>query len=167
MEPPKGPIDIQRQLAPLSWMISSKNLTIGVICSKSIIPSYSHLSWHVKVCFNIWKCHLWMIIMSLNVPMKFRLKSGDYINLPIMFLSLGDFVPPSVATSIVSISSANGSRNTNVNRATKSGGTIEGGGVREITNMRCPLLAFNPIVEFFCELQRNYQRVRIEKLQSL
>ncbi len=76
-------------------------------------------------------------------------------------------MPPNVATSIASISSTSGSGNTNVNEATKSGGTIEGGGVRAITNMRCPLLAFNPIVEFFCELQQNYQRVRIEKLQSL
>jgi len=29
-----------------------------------------------------------MTIMSLSVPMKFRLRSGGYIGLPIMFLSL-------------------------------------------------------------------------------
>jgi hypothetical protein len=76
-------------------------------------------------------------------------------------------VPLSVATSIASISSTSGSGNTNVNGTTKSGGTTKGGGVGAIINMRCPLLAFNPIVEFFCELQRNYQKVRIKKLQSL
>jgi hypothetical protein len=29
------------------------------------------------------------------------------------------------------------------------------------------LLAFNLVVEFFCELRQNYQGVRIEKLWSL
>ncbi len=37
MEPPKGAIDIQGRLAPLSCMISSKNLTTDVICNKCII----------------------------------------------------------------------------------------------------------------------------------
>jgi hypothetical protein len=93
MEPPKGLVNIQKWLTPLSWMISSRSLTIGVICNKCIIPNYSHLSWHGKVCFNIWKSHLWMTIMNSNVPMKFRLKSGGYIGLPIMFLSLQELWP--------------------------------------------------------------------------
>jgi hypothetical protein len=88
MEPLKGHVDIQGRLAPLSWMISSKSLIVGVICNKYVIPNCSHLSWHGRVCFNIWKGHLWMTIMNSNVPMKFRLKSGGYIGLPIMFLSL-------------------------------------------------------------------------------
>jgi hypothetical protein len=44
---------------------------------------------------------------------------------------------------------------------------LGGGGARESINMQGPLLAFNPIVEFFCGLWWNYQRVRIEKLRSL
>jgi hypothetical protein len=31
----------------------------------------------------------WMTTMNLNMPMKLRLRSGDYIDRPIMFLSLG------------------------------------------------------------------------------
>jgi hypothetical protein len=34
-----------------------------------------------------------MIIMSLGVPMKFRLRSGGYIGLPIIFLSLRELWP--------------------------------------------------------------------------
>jgi len=34
-----------------------------------------------------------MIIMNLGVPVIFKLKSGIYINLPIMFLSLGELRP--------------------------------------------------------------------------
>jgi hypothetical protein len=89
-------VDIQGQLAPLSWVISSNSLIVGVICSKCVIPDYSHLSWHGKVCFNIWRGYLWMTIMNLNVPMKFKLRSGSYIGLPIMFLSLGELLPQAV-----------------------------------------------------------------------
>jgi hypothetical protein len=85
MEPPKGPIIIWGRLATLSCMISSKNLTASVICNKCVIPNYSHLSWHGKVYFNIWRGHLWMIIMSSCVTMRFELKIGHYIGLPIMF----------------------------------------------------------------------------------
>jgi hypothetical protein len=46
MEPLKGPIDIQGQLAPSSWMIYSKSLTNGVTCNRYVIPIYSHLSWY-------------------------------------------------------------------------------------------------------------------------
>jgi hypothetical protein len=70
-------------------MISSMNLIAGVICGKCVIPSCSHPLWHGRVYFNIWKGHLRMTIMNLGVPMRFRLKSGGYIGLPIMFLSLG------------------------------------------------------------------------------
>jgi hypothetical protein len=96
MEPPKGPINIQGQLAPLSWMISSKSLIVGVICSKCVIPNCSHPSWHGKVCFNIWKGYLWMTIMNLDVPIRFKLRSGGYIGLPIMFLSLRELLPQAV-----------------------------------------------------------------------
>ncbi len=34
-----------------------------------------------------------MIIMNLSVPMKFRLRSDGYFNLPIMFLSLRKLWP--------------------------------------------------------------------------
>ncbi len=44
-----------------------------------------------KGCFNIWKGLLWMTIMSLDMAMKFKLRGGGYIDLPIMFLSLGEF----------------------------------------------------------------------------
>jgi hypothetical protein len=68
MESPKGLIDIRGHLAPLSWMISSRSLIVGVICSKCVIPSCAHLSWHGKAYFNIWKDCLWMIIMSSMCP---------------------------------------------------------------------------------------------------
>jgi hypothetical protein len=89
----KEPRQNSRALAPLCWMISSKSLIIGVICSKCIILNYSHPSWHGRVYFNIWKGHLWIIIMNSGVPMKFRLRSGGYIGLPIMFLSLQKLWP--------------------------------------------------------------------------
>jgi len=106
MESPKGPVDIRGWLAPLSSMISSRNLTASVICNKCIIPNYSHPSWHGRVCFNIWKGHLWMIIMNSNMPMRFKLRSGNYIGLQIMFL--GNCGPNGVMA-IPSISSASGS----------------------------------------------------------
>ncbi len=93
IEPPKGPINIWGRLEPLSWVISSRSLIVSVICSKCVIPSCSHLSWHGRVCFNIWKGCLWMTIMNSGVPMRFRLKSGSYIGLPIMFLSLRKLWP--------------------------------------------------------------------------
>jgi hypothetical protein len=48
-----------------------------------------------------------------------KLKSDDYLSLPIMFLSLRDFVPPNVAITSTNISLANGSGNTNVSGAIK------------------------------------------------
>jgi len=165
MEPPKGLVNIRRQLAPLSWMISSKSLTIGVICSKCVIPNYSHPSWHVRVCFNIWRCRLWMIIMSLNVPMIFKLKCGDYISLPIMFLSLRDFVPPSVATTTTNINSASGSGNTNVSGATKSGGTTEGGGAMAsiICGVHC--LHLTQLWNFFVSCGKITKRLKLKNYE--
>ncbi len=66
---------IWRQLIPLNYMISFKSSIIGVICNTCKIPNYLHLSWYGKVYFNIWRGSLWMIIMSLNMP----LRSGTYI----------------------------------------------------------------------------------------
>lgn len=60
IESSKDPIDIWGQLAPLNWMISSKNLTIVMICNKCEIINL-HLSWHRKVYSNIF---LWEIITS-------------------------------------------------------------------------------------------------------
>jgi len=70
-------------------------------------------------------------------------------------------VSPSGATTIPNISLASGSG------AIGNGGTIEDGGAWASTNMRGPLFTFNLVMEFFCELQQNYQKVKIEKLQSL
>ncbi len=44
---------------------------------------------------------------------------------------------------------------------------LGGGGVRASIYTWGPLLIFNLVVEFFCELRWNYQGVRIKKLQSL
>jgi hypothetical protein len=56
--PQRPPIAIQRKITPFSWMISSGSLTIGVICNKCVIFNCSYLSWHGKVCSNIWKGYL-------------------------------------------------------------------------------------------------------------
>ncbi len=61
----------------------------------------------------------------------------------------------------------NGSWNASGNGTTRSGGTIGGGGVRATISTWGPLLVFNPIMEFFCELQHYYQGVRTKKLQNL
>jgi hypothetical protein len=82
-------------------MISSSNFTIGVICNKCVIPNCSHLSRHRKVHFNILRGHLWMIIMNLVVPMRFRLRFGSYIDLPIMFFIIRGIVAPSGAMAIL------------------------------------------------------------------
>jgi hypothetical protein len=66
-------------------MISSMSLTVGVICNKCVIPNCSHPLWRGKVYFNILKGRLWMTIMNLGVPMRFRFSSGGYIG-----LSLGE-----------------------------------------------------------------------------
>jgi hypothetical protein len=66
--------------------------------------------------------------------------------------------------SIISIS---GSKSASGNGSTKNCGTIGDGGARTSTSMRGSLLAFNPVVEFFCELQWNYRGAKIEKLQNL
>jgi hypothetical protein len=68
---------------------------------------------------------------------------------------------------IPNISSTSGSRSASDNGTTGSGGTIEGGGAGASNNKRGPLFAFNPIMELFYELWRNYKGVKMEKLQSL
>jgi hypothetical protein len=98
--------------------------------------------------------------MSLSMPMKFKLKNVDYIGLPFMFLSLGELWPQVVQQLF---SKWNGSASGN--GATKNGGITKGGVIRTSLSTRGPLLAFNPVVEFFHdELQRNYQRIRTKKL---
>jgi len=80
---------------------------------------------------------------------------------------------PNGAMVTLGISSTSGSGNTNCSGIIRnggiigSGGIIRGGGVRASISTWGPLFAFNPIVEFFHELQQNYQGLRIEKLQSL
>jgi hypothetical protein len=37
-----------------------------------------------------------MTIMNLDVPIRFKLRSGGYIGLPIMFLSLRELLPQAV-----------------------------------------------------------------------
>jgi hypothetical protein len=72
-----------------------------------------------------------MIIMSIGVPMKFKLKSDGYIGPPIMILSLGGLWSPiNFNVNLVS-----GSRNASGSGATKSGGTTGGGGARASTNV--------------------------------
>jgi hypothetical protein len=93
--------------------------------------------------------------------MRFKLKSGNYIGLPIMFLSLGGYGPHVVQRQLLTL---NGRRNTNGSGAIGCGGTIGGGGAKKTTSMQGPLPIFNLVVEFFCQLQQNYQGVRIEKL---
>jgi hypothetical protein len=44
-----------------------------------------------------------MIIMSLSVPMKFRLRNGGYIGLPIMFLSLGKLWPQAIQHQLLAL----------------------------------------------------------------
>jgi hypothetical protein len=69
---------------------------------------------------------------------------------------------PNGAMVILNISLASGNRNTNGNGATenakttRSGGTTKRGGARTSTSTWGPLPTFNLVVEFFCELQRNY-----------
>jgi hypothetical protein len=76
-------------------------------------------------------------------------------------------VAPSGATTILSISSASVNKSGNGNRTTKNGGTTTCGGVGASIITRGPLFAFNLVVEFFHELQGNYQRVKTKKIQSL
>ncbi len=71
------------------------------------------------------------------------------------------------ATTTPSIILVSESKSANGNGATGNGGTIGCGGARASTSTWGPLLAFNLVVEFFRELQRNYGRVRIKKLQNL
>jgi hypothetical protein len=80
---------------------------------------------------------------------------------------------PNGAMVTLGISSTNGNGNVNCSGVTRNGGTvgsggiIRGGGVGASISTWGPLFAFNPIVEFFHELQQNYQGLRIEKLQRL
>jgi hypothetical protein len=71
MESPKGFIGIQRWFAPSNWMILFRSLTTNVILT------CSHPSWDGRVYSNTWRSHLWMIITSLRIPMRFILKSVD------------------------------------------------------------------------------------------
>jgi hypothetical protein len=90
---------------------------------------------------------------DFSVPMRFRLKNGDYIGLPIMFLSLGELWPQVVQRQLLTnISSASGSKGTNGNGAIGSGGTTRGGGARASISTRGPLSTFNLVVEFLHEL---------------
>ncbi len=77
-----------------------------------------------------------------------------------MFLSLGGIVAPNVAmissTIMIAPSSSLVNGNNNVNNK-----TIESGGFRLSINGQGPMLAFNLIVNFFQELQKNYQGVQI------
>lgn len=57
---------------PSKQMIFSKSLTIGVICRRCIILSYSHPSCHGRVCSSIWKGCLWMMTTNLGIPMMFN-----------------------------------------------------------------------------------------------
>ncbi len=63
---------------------------------------------------------------------------------------------PSGAMATPSINSVNGSRSATNSGTTKSGGTTRGGGAKASTSTWGLLLIFNPVVEFFHELQRNY-----------
>jgi hypothetical protein len=63
-------------------------------------------------------------------------------------------VPPSGVITTLNISFVSGSESTSGN-----GGTTGGGGVRASTSTQVPLTTFNPVVEFFCELQHNYHKV--------
>jgi len=74
---------------------------------------------------------------------------------------------PSGAMTILGISSARGNGNTSGGGSTRSHGTTKGGGERTSIGTQGPSPTFNVVVEFFHELRQNYQRVRIEKLQSL
>jgi len=71
-----------------------------------------------------------MIIMSLSMPMKFRLKNDGYIGPPIMTLSLGGLWPASGVTTIFNVNLASGCGSASGSGATKSGGTNGGGGER-------------------------------------
>jgi hypothetical protein len=71
---------------------------------------------------------------------------------------------PSVTTTILGISLANGNRSISDIGAIRTSGTIGGGGAKASISMQGPLPIFNPVVEFFHELQQNYQGVRIQKL---
>jgi hypothetical protein len=91
MESPKDLINIQGWLASSSSIISSKHLIVNVICNRC---DCLHLSWHGRVYFNIWKGHLWMIIMSLGMPMKFKLKIAACIGCLTMCLLSKYLLPP-------------------------------------------------------------------------
>jgi len=86
MEPLKGPIDIQRQLAPSSWMIYSKSLTNGVTCNRYVMFT------PFMVCKGLFQ-HLEGLPtddLNLGVPMIFILKSCGFTGCPIMFPSQVD-----------------------------------------------------------------------------
>jgi hypothetical protein len=89
MEPPKGPINIKGWLAPLNWMISSRNLRFCVICNKCIITPF--MAW--KGLFQHLEGSPMDDFHEFRRAMKLRLKNGGYIGLPIMFLSLGELWP--------------------------------------------------------------------------
>ncbi len=101
--------------------------------------------------------------MNLGVPMRFILRRQLYWPPNYVYIIIG-IMAPSGATTTPSINLANGNGNATSNGTTRSGGTTKGGGARASTNTWGPLLIFKPILEFFCELQRNYQGVRTEKL---
>ncbi len=65
--------------------------------------------------------------MSLNMPIKLRLRHGGYIGHPIMFLSLRGTMASSGATTIFSINLANGNAS--------GSGTTRSGGARASNNL--------------------------------
>jgi hypothetical protein len=77
-----------RQLTSLNWMISLGSLTISVIWNVCVILVCSCPSEHGMVCSSIWRDNLWMITTNSFVPMRFILKSGEYIGRPTMCLLL-------------------------------------------------------------------------------
>jgi hypothetical protein len=59
------------------------------------------MAW--KGLFQHLEGHLWTIIMNLCMPMKFKLRNGGYIGLPIMFLSLRELWPQLVQWQLLTL----------------------------------------------------------------
>jgi hypothetical protein len=98
--------------------------------------------------------------------MKFKLRSGDYIGLLIMFLSLGELWPQVVQWQLLALIQQ---MEMEVLAVVEPLEMVElpGWWCRASTSTHGPLPIFNQVVEFFHELQLNYKGVRTEKLRSL
>jgi hypothetical protein len=71
-------------------------------------------------------------------------------------------------TTLANTNLINGNGNVGSSGSIEGSGTTRSGGIGPSTNARGPLLAFNLVVEFFCELWRNLLRgVRTKKLKNL